>query len=116
MPQYKSRKMTRRGPNAWILYSNWFCKNKREAGLMIKKNEAIKLAKIEWEKMETTEKQRWFIKADRIRIICHLIPQIDHRNIANTEYVSNFDGPFIIEDLSPTSDMNQLNAKNILKE
>ncbi|CAI2168935.1 18300_t:CDS:1 [Funneliformis geosporum] len=120
MPQSKSRKMpkyrARRVPNAWILYSNSFYKNKREAGLQINRIEAIKLAKVEWGKMEKTEKQSWFIKADRIRIICHLIPQVDHRIIANSDYVSNSEGPFIIEDLSPTSDMNQLNATNIVAQ
>jgi len=105
MPPTRSKK--HRFPNAWILYSNDFCKT-ISAGQKVSRRIMIKQAGINWHSMNLEEKNKWFVQADRNRIVYWANSnKLDiNLNINNS--------PFIIDDLSPTSDMNRI--KGELKE
>ena len=66
MPPHKSSKSIRT-PNAWILFSNNYyelhCKPDR-----LKRTDAMKLAKIEWDSMSNPQKYPWYHLSNQIKL------------------------------------------------
>ncbi|GBB85872.1 hypothetical protein RclHR1_12310005 [Rhizophagus clarus] len=96
--------------NAWISYSNYFCKQ-LQGKQKIKRTDAVKLASIAWNSMPAEQKYPWYHSFNRKKIE----ENIPFLNLSNFELLESTYDQFIIEDVSLMS-MNQTKANNSTEE
>jgi hypothetical protein len=97
--------------NAWISFSNYFCKQLQQERKNIKRTDAIKLASIAWNSMPIEQKYPWYHSFNRKKIE----ENIPLSNLSNFKLLDSTYDQFIIEEVSLMS-MNQAKVNNSTDE